>query len=63
MESMNKLKQQRERFNLTQEQLADRSGVSQATISSIENGTERNPKYKTLAALAAALQVTIDEII
>lgn len=39
---------------LTQKELAERSGVDQAEISRIENG-KANPTYETLAALAAPL--------
>ena len=48
-----KIKQLREDINLTQQELADRMGKSQASIGRIENGTT-NPTYKTLEEIAAA---------
>jgi transcriptional regulator with XRE-family HTH domain len=43
---MSKLKQIREQQNLTQEELAEKSGISVRTIQRIESGTE--PKGHTL---------------
>jgi transcriptional regulator with XRE-family HTH domain len=43
--------------NLTQEEVADRSGFSQQYISSLENG-HRNPTVITLYELAQALGVS-----
>ena len=48
-----KIKQLRENINLTQQELADRMGKSQASIGRIENGTT-NPTYKTLEEIATA---------
>lgn len=47
---------------LTQAQLADRLNVQQSMISMIEN-EERNPSVDVLLKLAAALGVTVDELI
>ena len=44
----------RRRSGLTQEQLSERSGISQADISRLENGNA-NPSLKTLQRLAAGL--------
>lgn len=40
--------------NLTQKELAERTGINQADISKLENGT-RNPSLKLLKKLAAGL--------
>ena len=40
--------------NLTQKELAERTGISQADISKLENGT-RNPSLKMLKRLAAGM--------
>ena len=40
--------------NLTQKELAERTGISQADISRLENGT-RNPSLKLLKRLAAGM--------
>ena len=44
----------RRHSGLTQEQLSERSGISQADISRLENGNA-NPSLKTLRRLAAGL--------
>jgi predicted ATPase/transcriptional regulator with XRE-family HTH domain len=45
----------RSHAGLTQEMLADRAGVSPATIAALEQGVRRRPYRHTLAALARAL--------
>jgi tetratricopeptide (TPR) repeat protein/transcriptional regulator with XRE-family HTH domain len=49
------LRAQRERAALTQEELAERSGVSVGTISGIETGHIRRPRIASLRRLADAL--------
>lgn len=56
-----KIKEVRESLNLTQEQLAERSGVSRGTISALENG-EPVTTSKTLVKLAKAMGVSVDQI-
>ncbi|MCW2988812.1 MAG: helix-turn-helix protein [Solirubrobacterales bacterium] len=46
----------RQRLELTQEQVADRSGVHATEVSRIEAG-KRDPKVTTLERLAAAVEV------
>ena len=58
----NKIRQRREEIRMTQEELAERSGVSRATISALENGTDRNTTSKTLIAIATAMGSTVDAI-
>lgn len=57
-----KIKEVRESKHMTQEELAQKSGISRATISALENGVIRNTTSKTLLSLANALGVTIDQI-
>ncbi|NCT76712.1 MAG: helix-turn-helix domain-containing protein [Chitinophagaceae bacterium] len=52
---MSKLTAQREKLHLTQEELAEKSGISVRTIQRIESGQE--PKGFTRRALAKALEV------
>lgn len=47
---------------LTQPALAERSGVSQATISAIERGVNRKPTWDSVVRLAKALGVEPHEI-
>lgn len=49
----------REQQNLTQEELARRSGVQQSDISKIENGT-RNPSIKVLRKIARGLGMKLE---
>ena len=59
-----RVKEFRERKNMTQEELERRSGVSRQTISAIENNKvkEEEVKVGTLLALASALETTIDAL-
>lgn len=44
--------------NLTQKELAERTGINQADISKLENGT-RNPSLKLLKRLAEGMGMTL----
>lgn len=48
---------------LSQNQLAKMCNVPQSVISDIESGKTKAPRIDTLQAIAAALGVTIDELI
>ena len=52
----------REAMKMTQEELADKSGVSRGTISALENGSMRNTTSKTLLKLAQALNTSVEHI-
>ncbi len=58
---MSNLKINREKLNLTQEELSDKSGISVRTIQRIESGNK--PKGHTLKALAKALDIDENELI
>ena len=57
-----KIRIARKNAKLTQTQLADELGVSQAMIGQYENGV-RNPKYETLDRIARVLDVKISELL
>lgn len=57
-----RVKEVREQSNMTQEELAKRSGVSRGTISAIENNSMRETTTKTLVKLALALGTTVEQI-
>lgn len=57
-----KIREAREKANMTQEELASASGVSRVTISLLETGATNNASSKTLLKIAKALGVTIDSI-
>jgi len=58
---MSELKKIREKQNLTQEELAEKSGLSVRTIQRIEAGTE--PKGYTLKTLASSLEVSETDLL
>ena len=58
---MSELKKIREKQNLTQEELAEKSGLSVRTIQRIEAGTE--PKGYTLKTLASILEVAETDLL
>ena len=53
------LKYYRAQFDLTQVELAQRSGVNRSYLASIESATQPNTTLKTVEKLAAALGVTV----
>jgi transcriptional regulator with XRE-family HTH domain len=56
------VKARRDELKLTQETLANDSGLHQRWISNVENG-KRNPSYASLRRLAAGLDVATSELI
>ena len=58
---MSKLKEIREKINLTQEELAGKSGISVRTIQRIESGND--PKGQTLKILAKILAIKESELL
>ena len=54
---MQELKYYRLKAGLTQEQLAEKSGVSRATIANIERGVQSFLKSSTIIKLADALKI------
>lgn len=58
---MSELKKIREGRNLTQEELAEKSGISVRTIQRIEAGTE--PKGYTLKTLASTLEISEKDLL
>lgn len=57
-----KIKEAREERRLTQEELAEKSGVSRPTIVALENGKAEDVKISTLQKLAAAMDMTVQDI-
>ena len=55
---MQELKKYRLEAGLTQEQLAEKSGVSRVTIANIERGSQAFIKSSTVIKLADALQIS-----
>lgn len=57
-----KIKQARISKGISQEKLAELSGISRATIVGLENGRITNSKTDTLRSIAKALDMTMDEL-
>ena len=57
------LKQIRKRSNMTQAELAEKSGVSRVTISRLETGELQETTLGTLSRLADTLRVSIDDLV
>lgn len=49
--------------NITTNQLANLSGITQSTVDNIMRGITKNPKLKTLHKLAVGLDMTISELL
>lgn len=56
------IKKLRRKLGLTQTELARRAGIKQGVLSYIENGRTKHPRVDTLAAIAAALGVRIEDL-
>jgi len=54
-----RLKKLRGEAGLTQEQLAEKSGLDVGTIRQLEQGTRTNPTWQTVCALAGGLGTTV----
>lgn len=57
-----RIKALRAEKGMTQEDLAEASGVSRLTISKLETGKLINARSKTMFAVAKALGVTLDDL-
>jgi len=53
----------RKAANLTQDELAEKSGIGRVTISRIESGEQKETTSGTLVKLAQALDVSVDDLI
>jgi DNA-binding XRE family transcriptional regulator len=58
---MNKLKEIREKAFMTQAELAEKTGLTIATICRIER-YQRSPHFTTMRLLARALNVPVEEL-
>ncbi len=57
------IKQLRKKHNLSQEQLAQKAGITYSTLIKIESGANKNPTIDTLRKIADALKVGVDNLI
>jgi transcriptional regulator with XRE-family HTH domain len=56
------IRERRQRLGLTQEQLADRAGLHRTYMGGIERG-ERNVAVKNLTLIAAALGMSLSQLV
>jgi len=59
---MNKLREIRIRNNISQTDLALKTGFTEATINRIERGRVRTPHFYTRKKLAKVLKVSVEEL-
>lgn len=57
------IKKLRKQHNLSQEQLAQKAGITYSTLIKIESGNNKNPTLETLTKLASVFKITIDELV
>jgi transcriptional regulator with XRE-family HTH domain len=57
------IKKLRKKHKLSQEDLAQKAGITYSTLIKIESGANNNPTVKTIKQIASALNVTIDSLI
>lgn len=62
MQSIKIIKVKRMERGLTQQELSERSGVPQPTISQIEQGNRKYPTHKNIQKIAKALGVDLKEL-
>lgn len=58
-----KIRELRNKKGLSQERLARVAGVSYNTVVKIESGESKNPTFQTMAGIAKALGVSLDELV
>ena len=59
----NNIKKLRAKLNLTQDDLARKSGVKYTTLSKIESGVVTKPTVHIMAKIAKSLNVSIEELL
>lgn len=55
------IKKLRKKHNLSQEQLAQKAGITYSALIKIESGNNKNPTLETLQKLAKVFKVSLDE--
>jgi len=57
------IKKLRKKHQLSQEQLAQKAGITYSTLIKIESGNNTNPTLETLTKLANVFKIKIDELV
>jgi len=63
MKLADNMKKLRAKKGWSQQKLAEKSGLSYNTITKIEQGTAKEPIIQTVAKIAEAFKISIDELI
>ena len=53
----------RKKHHLSQEQLAQKAGITYSTLIKIESGSNKNPTLETLTKLAGVFKITLDKLV
>ena len=56
------VKNLRKHYKLSQEELAQKAGITYSTLIKIESGANKNPTIRTVKKISEALRVSIDKI-
>lgn len=62
MSTAYRIKEYRDKLNMTQEELSKKSGVSRALISGLETGNIKETSTSSLKKLAKALNISVGKI-
>jgi transcriptional regulator with XRE-family HTH domain len=57
------IKKLRKKHNLSQEQLAQKAGITYSTLIKIESGLNKNPTLDTLTKLSKVFKLKIDDLV
>lgn len=57
------IKKLRKQYHLSQEQLAQKAGITYSTLIKIESGLNKNPTLETLTKIANTFRVKIDKLV
>lgn len=57
------IKELRKKHHLSQEQLAQKAGITYSTLIKIESGLNKNPTLDTLTKIANVFKIKIDELV
>ncbi|MBI4845041.1 MAG: helix-turn-helix transcriptional regulator [Candidatus Omnitrophica bacterium] len=57
------IKRLRKKHNLSQEQLAQKAGITYSTLIKIESGLNNNPTLETITKLANVFKIKIDDLV
>lgn len=57
-----KLKQRQTELGMTNQQVSDASGVPYSSFTRVMGGSTRSPSFQDIAAIAAALDLSLDDL-